>query len=186
MNTQTSPVSLRAKTDYVKTLGSFVATAEFKRVAGGNLVATWFVTGVTKANQLACLFTARIGLKATDESSAVSECDALAPRFFELAEWSIGLEGTAAIVITNEVMADVLQVHLRKQFEILLSKQQLTSMAIRAARAYELCKSFGYSKTTEAIANFESLPVSTIKRRLDNARNLGLIAKTRSQNAKED
>jgi hypothetical protein len=176
----------RAKIDYSIRAGELIASADLKRIGEGQLVATWFVTGLTRSGELACLFTARIGLSASDEVGALGECERIAPQILQIAKQSIGLEGAPSAAYTSEVLHTVLQFHLREQFSLFDGTQGRYSLATRVVRAYQLCKSFGYAKTTEAIAEFESVPVSTIKRRLDSARDAGLIPKQRGKNAEKD
>ena len=186
MTNKIRPFSLRAKSDFYSVSGNLVATADLKKVGEGSLLSTWVVTGVCPNGALACLFVGRFSLVARDEKSAIVECESIAPAVLELANRGTGLNGLANVNFSESVLTSVLMFHIDIQLKLSESRQEITSLAKRAARGFELCKSFGYSKYIELLSDIESVPVSTIKRRLDSARDAGLIPKQRGKNAKTD
>jgi hypothetical protein len=186
MQNKNSKISLRAKSDYHYVSGNLVATAEFKLMTDGSMLSTWVVTGVGTNGALACLFMGRFGLVARDEADAVAESESIAPIVLELANRGTGLNGLANVNLSEHVLTAVLMFHIDMQLKLSESRQEIASLAKRAARGFELCKSFGYSKYIELLSDIESVPVSTIKRRLDSARDAGLIPKQRGRNAKTD
>jgi hypothetical protein len=186
MNNKNREISLRAKSDYHYVSGNLVATAEFKLMTDGSMLSTWVVTGVGTNGALACLFMGRFGLVARDEAGAVAESESIAPIVLELANRGTGLNGMVNVNFSENVFTEVLMFHIEMQLNLSTSRQELTSLAKRAARSFELCKSFGYAKYIELLAYMESVPVTTIKKRIDNARDLGLIPKQRGRNAETD
>jgi DNA-binding transcriptional ArsR family regulator len=69
--------------------------------------------------------------------------------------------------------------HLRLLDEASLLGDRQAELSVRTSRQYELCKSFGITTAVQLISDFEQVPISTIRRRLSKARDLGLIIKTR-------
>ena len=69
--------------------------------------------------------------------------------------------------------------HMRLLDQAFLLGSANSALSVRTSRQYELCRSFGVTSAVQFIADFENVPISTIRRRLSKARDLGYIPKTR-------
>lgn len=180
MNEIEKPFLLRAKSDFEYQDNGLLFTAELKARVTGTMTVDWFASGLDPQGNLRCFLTTRISCSAMNEPEAHKQIEAMLPAIVSLAQLartSNGLSQASRNEIVLQSVEKTIALHLSKHLAKLDSEGMIPSAAARTAIETAFCKSVGLTKYVEFLARFEGVPISTIRRRLDNARTLGLIPK---------
>jgi DNA-binding transcriptional ArsR family regulator len=180
MNKLKQARSPRALYDLELIEGTVVAVVELKRVEGV-MASHWWVSGLTEGGNASLLLQLQTGLTSLDEKGALEECQQMKPIILKLARKSAIAGGLKSALTLPEALdrTAFALAHLRLLDEASLLGDRQAELSVRTSRQYELCKSFGITTAVQLISDFEQVPISTIRRRLSKARDLGLIIKTR-------
>lgn len=172
--------SPRALYDLELIEGSVVAVVELKLIEGV-MVSHWWVSGLTSNQNISLLLQLQTGLKSSNEKDALVECKQIKPLILELARNSASAGGLKTALVLPDAMNRIAfaRAHMRLLDQAFLLGSASSELSVRTSRQYELCRSFGVTSAVQFIADFEEVPISTIRRRLSKARDLGYIAKTR-------
>jgi hypothetical protein len=184
MNKLNQARSPRALYDLELIEGTVVGVVELKRVEGV-MASHWWVSGLTEGGNASLLLQLQTGLTSLNEKEALAECQAMKPIILKLARKSAIAGGLKSALVLPEAVdrTAFALAHLRLLEQASLLGDRQSELSVRTSRQYELCKSFGITTAVQLISEFEQVPISTIRRRLSKARDLGLIIKTRKSRA---
>jgi hypothetical protein len=164
--------------DFIASAMGLVVSVELK-AANKRLESFWLVSAKRSDDVLELVLDLRLPLGGVNEDEALEECQSILTSFIE----PLGRQfmdsasfGEAPDRGTHEQRQLAIVAHLRQHdsFQLLGHKDDLYP---RTAKEYNFVKSFGLGTAVSAIAAFESVPSSTITRRLSRARDAGLVAK---------
>jgi hypothetical protein len=184
MNKLNQARSPRALYDLELIEGTVVGVVELKRVEGV-MASHWWVSGLTEGGNASLLLQLQTGLTSLNEKEALAECQAMKPIILKLARKSAIAGGLKSALVLPEALdrTAFALAHMRLLEQASLLGDRQSELSVRTSRQYELCKSFGITTAVQLISEFEQVPISTIRRRLSKARDLGLIIKTRKSRA---
>ncbi len=170
--------SVKKGPDFIASAMGLVISVELK-AANKRLESYWLVSAKRSDDVLELVLDLRLPLGAVNEDEALKECQSILTSFIEpLGRQFMGSSsfGEAPDRRSHEQRQAAIVAHLGKHdsFQLLGHKDDLYP---RTAREYNFVKSFGLGTAVAAIAAFESVPSSTITRRLSRARDAGLVAK---------
>jgi len=142
----------------------------------------WWLSGLTVQGRASLLLQAQTALPASTEREALPQARELLAPLLKIARKS--MEGGG---IKTELLLP--QVSTRQSFALahlrLLDSQGLLGapddIYVRASRQYQLCDSLGVSNLVETIAAFENAPLSATRKRIQRAREAGLLERRREQ-----
>ena len=159
-------------------LEDIAIVAELK-VVDGVVASQWWVTGLTKRGTLALLLQLQLGLEGKDEAEARAACEALVPTISKLAKSSASAGGlNAPLVLPHALRKEQFALtHLQLLDVAGVIKNASVELAQQTALQYQLCNALGVTKKVELLAEFLAVPVSTVRRRLARARDLGFLVK---------
>jgi hypothetical protein len=148
----------------------------------GYFAAQWWVTGVVSSGQVRLLTEGQCSLPGVDLEYAVAELEGLADYILRIARLSASANGLNATEETSTpaFRGELAKFHIRELTNSGLIPRPGSELSYRTARQYEICKSLGVTNLVELIADYEMVPVSTIRRRIAKSRDIGLIPKTRT------
>jgi len=172
--------SPRALYDFELIEGNIVAVVELKQI-DGVMASYWWVSGLTEGGNVSLLLQLQTGLTALGEREALVECQQMDKMVIELSRNSAKAGGLKTALVLPEAInrTAFAMAHMRLLDEASLLGDRRSELSTRTARQYELCKSFGITTVVQVISDFENVPISTIRRRLSKARDLGFIIKIR-------
>ncbi len=171
---------LTAKPDFEFLDDGLLVTAELKSLASGTMSVDWLVSGLDPFGGLRCFLTTRVSCSAMNEAEAQNQIRQMLPAILSLAtlaRTSSGLTQASRNDIVVQGIEQVIAIHLAKHLASLEAEGAVHTAAARTALEAAFCKSVGLTKYVDFLARFEGVPVTTVRRRLDNARTLGLIPK---------
>lgn len=171
---------LRAKSDFEFQQDDLYFTAELKSRASGTMTVDWLASGVDPEGNLRCFLTARVSCAAMNETDAQTQIQLMLPAIVslsKLAQTSGGLTQASRNEIAVQGIEQTIAIHLTKHLANLEVAGLIRTAAAKTAIETAFCKSVGLTKYVDFLARFEGVPVTTIRRRLDNARTLGLVPK---------
>ena len=164
--------------DFIASAMGLVISVELK-ASNKRLESYWLVSAKRSDDVLEFVLDLRVPLGAVTEDEALKICQSILTSFIE----PLGRQfmdsasfGEAPDRLSHDQRQAAIVAHLGKHdsFQLLGHKDDLYP---RTAREYNFVKSFGLGTAVSAIAAFESVPSSTITRRLSRARDAGLVAK---------
>lgn len=164
--------------DFVASAAGLVVSVDLK-AANKRLESYWLVSAKRSDEVLELVLDLRVPLGASNEDMALDECQAILTSFIEplgrqfMSSASFG-EAPDRRTHEEKQMAIVAHLSHHDRYQQLGHKDDLYP---RTAKEYSFVKSFGLGTAVSAIAAFESVPSSTITRRLSRARDAGLVAK---------
>lgn len=187
MNKLNQARSPRALYDLELIEGTVVGVVELKRVEGV-MASHWWVSGLTEGGNASLLLQLQTGLTSQNEKEALAECQAMKPMILKLARKSAIAGGLKSALVLPEAVdrTAFALAHMRLLEQASLLGDRQSELSVRTSRQYELCKSFGITTAVQLISDFEEVPISTIRRRLSKARDMGLIKKTRKVGGREN
>ena len=164
--------------DFVASAMGLVVSVDLK-AANKRLESYWLVSALRSDEVLELVLDLRVPLVAINEDEALKECQAHLSAFIEpLGRQLMGSEsfGEAPDRRTHDEQQAAIVAHLthHDRFQLLGHREDLYP---RTAKEYNFVKSFGLGTAVAAMASFESVPSSTITRRLSRARDAGLVVK---------
>ncbi len=160
-----------AKADFIWDSSGLVLTAEFKSISD-QMQVEWVITGFTDEGTLAVLFQARFAIPCENEKEAIDFCNV---KKHELLSFYAGLNSKIGLALSPNMdifeRESICAAHLITHLES-IPKSELN---VRTLRQYQLCKSLGITKYVEFLSRMERVPISTIRKRLDKCRELGML-----------
>jgi hypothetical protein len=171
---------LTTRSDFEFQAEGLFFTAEVKTRAGASSSVDWLASGLDPEGNLRCFLTTRVGCAAMNENDALNQINLMLPAVIALATLARSSNGLSQASRNEIVVQDLertIAVHLTNHLGNLDSKDSPITVASRTALQTAFCKSVGLTKYVDFLARFETVPITTIRRRLDNARTLGLIPK---------
>lgn len=171
---------LTAKSDFEFQEGGLFLTAELKTRTTGTMTVDWLASGLDPEGYLRCFLTTRVSCAAMNEAEARSQINLMLPAIVSLAtlaQTSSGLTQASRNEMLVQGIEQTIANHLTKHLDHLDAEGVVSTAAAKTAFETAFCKSVGLTKYVDFLARFEGVPVTTIRRRLDNARTLGLIPK---------
>lgn len=172
-----------ARFDYQAVDDGKVATVELKR-GDSAITSYWWVTGLNAAGELVNLYQMQLALPSLPEESINLLIEAMLKDYaFPLAHIASRTKGHQEVVqIFDPRFREKLALaHLEIHDELENLGDSSDSVLTRSARQYQLVESLGVGKLVEVLATFEGVSIHTMRRRLERARNEGLIAKRRDE-----
>ncbi len=160
-----------AKADFIWSSSGLVLTGEFKSVSG-QMQVECVITGLTDAGSLAVLLQTRFAIPCANEKEAIAFCNT---KKQELLSFYLGLNAKLGLALSPNTdifeRESICAVHLIAHMESFSNAE----LNVRTLRQYQLCKSLGITKYVEFLSRLENVPISTIRKRLDKCRELGML-----------
>lgn len=160
--------------------GKMVATVQLRQTVEG-FSATWWVSGPGELWMLRLLLELQMQITTQDLATAIKRCELLVDQhIFQLATYSSLSGGLRSLApenspeLRNALAVKHLEAH--KKLENFLPS---LGDAFSTIQLYMVAKGFGVKSPVNFVANYLSLPTSTINRRLARARDKGQVAKER-------
>jgi hypothetical protein len=173
--------------DFQQEFDGMVATVELKKFEG-NVTSYWWVSGLNQAGELVNLYQMQLALPRLTEKALEPLVEAMLKDFaFPLAHIASKATGQQSNVqLFDPHFRDSLALaHLRLHDQMGNLDGVDSSVLSRTARAYQLVDSLGVSKAVELLASYENITIHTMRRRLERARNEGLITKKRDERTQQ-
>lgn len=162
--------------------GDVVGVAEVK-MQEGRAVSYWWLSGLTADNRMSLLVQVQIGVSGATGIEAEQNAYQFVKPLVAIAKTSAQSGGIRAELMLPEVSK-------RQSFAlgnlVLIEKLGLlgdgkSEIYVRTAREYQLCESFGVTNSVETLSAFEEVPTTTIRKRIERARELGLLERRREK-----
>lgn len=179
-------ISLKDKSlfDLEYTGKGVVGLCELKYREGG-VQCFWWLSGLTQEGKATLLLQAQTALAASSEKDALPQARELVAPLLKIARKSIEGGGIKTELLLPEISKrqSFALAHLR-----LLDSQGLLGaredIYVRTSRQYQMCDSLGVNNLVETIAAFEGAPLSATRKRIQRAREAGLLERRREQGPK--
>lgn len=155
-------------------------TAELKMRSDSTVTVNWLASGLDVEKTLRALLTLRISCAAMNEKDALDEVERMLPSVTQLASIARATQGLMLPTREGSDVQDfeiIAATHLRYHLAELAGVGAVQGAAERTAIEAAFCKSVGLTKFIDFLARFEGVPITTIRRRMDKARTLGLVQK---------
>lgn len=167
--------------DLTYTQGGLVTTGELKG-SSGDFVGYWWTSGLNASGQLVLLGEHQISWPANGLAPEISASSIYEEHVFPLASAASQAKGTATLTPVYEpaFRAALLTEHLSIHRELGTYSDEKDGAFGSIAKQYQLAESFIAATTVEFLAAWNELPASTIRKRLERARQAGLIARRQS------
>ncbi len=169
-----------AKPDLTFASNGIFFTAELKMRSDSTVTVQWLASGLDVEKSLRAFLTLRISCAAMNEKDALDQVERMLPSVTQLASIARASQGLMSATREGSDVQDfeiIVATHLRYHLTELSSAGSAQGAAERTALEAAFCKSVGLTKFIDFLARFEGVPITTIRRRMDNARTLGLVPK---------
>lgn len=168
--------------DLLQRVGGNVVTVELKKQPDG-FDSYWWITGLNASQRLVTLLQMQVYVPGQNESDVITKCEQiLAEHAMPIASLAASSNGQMMMqpLLSPEFRSKLLSAHmtLHEQGGSLGAEDE--GIVLRVARQHQLATSLGATSVHEFIAAYDSIPVSTVKKRLERARVAGLIGVSRS------
>lgn len=162
--------------DFTSTQSGKHTTGEFKRLEGG-FIGYWWTSGLNANNQLSLLCELQVAWGTPDKLPEESAEEIYRNYVVPLADLASGVRTTLdlAPVFGPLFRAGLLTDHLAAHRRLNSYSDQTDGLVGSIAKQYQLADSLGASTSIEFLAEWNGVPVSTIKKRIERARLEGLI-----------
>ena len=184
MSRTSTPHTPNARFDYLVVSDGKAATVELKR-AGDGLTSYWWVTGLNASGKLVNLYQMQLSLPSLSEKDLGPLIQAMLTDFaFPLAHIASksNTSSVGAQLFEPQFRQKLASAHLEIHDELGNLGDANDGVLLRTAREFELADSLGVSTVVEFLASYEQIPINTMRRRIERARNERLIAKKRDEN----
>lgn len=164
------------------TEGDVVGVAEVK-IQHGRAVSYWWLSGLTSDNRLSLLLQVQIGVSGITGIEAEKNAHQFIKPLVAIAKTSALAGGIKAELMLPEVSKrqDFALGNLALIEQLGLLGDSKSELYVRTARQYQLCESFGVTNSVETLSAFEEVPTTTIRKRIERARELGLLERRRDK-----
>ena len=180
MKDEKQTCSPKALYDFEQVTDGMAIVVEFK-LQGGCIASQWWVTGLNAMGDVALLLQMQLGLQGLDEQEAAKSCQEILSSVVALAKSSASAGGLNSPLVLPPTWskAQFALAHLRLLSVAGVINNSGGELAQATALQYQLCNALGVTKQVEVMAEFLGVPVSTVRRRLAKARDLGYLQKRR-------
>jgi hypothetical protein len=180
MKDEKQTCSPKALYDFELVTNGMAIVVEFK-MFGGGIASQWWVTGLNSTGDVALLLQMQLGLSGNSEEDATMSCEEILPSVVALAKSSASAGGLNSPLVLPPTWskAQFALAHLRLLGVAGVINNSGGELAQATALQYQLCNALGITKQVELMAEFLGVPVSTVRRRLAKARDLGYLQKRR-------
>lgn len=161
--------------------GGLVTIGELKG-STGDFVSYWWTSGLNALGQLVLLGEHQISWPADGLVAEISARSMYEEHVLPLANTASRAKGTPTLtpVYDPAFRAALLTEHLSIHRELGTYSDEKDGVFGSIAKQYQLAESFIAATTVEFLAAWNELPASTIRKRLERARQAGLIARRQS------
>ena len=175
MENEKQTCSPKALYDFEQVTEGMAIVVEFK-LQGGGIASQWWVTGLNAMGDVALLLQMQLELAGNSEEEATISCEQILPSVVALARSSASAGGLSSPLVLPPTWSksQFALAHLRLLSVAGVINNSGGELAQATALQYQLCNALGITKQVELMAEFLRVPVSTVRRRLAKARDLGL------------
>lgn len=158
-----------------------ITTAEFKKVEGG-YASYWWVSGLNASGELVLLVELQLSLPNKESNPEGIGLEVYRSHVSPIAEMASRVLDPMTLTPVYEpgFRLGLLTEHLRQHREIRTYSDETDGVVASLAKQYQLASTFGLSTAIEYLADWNKVPVSTIKKRLERARLQGLVRRKRT------
>lgn len=158
-----------------------ITTAEFKRTEGG-YASYWWVSGLNASGELVLLVELQLSLPNNESSPEEIGLEVYQRHVSPIAEMASRVLDPMSLTPVYEPSFRIalLTEHLRQHRDIGNYSDETDGVVASLAKQYQLASTFGLSTAIEYLAEWNKVPVSTIKKRLERARLQGLVRRKRA------
>lgn len=158
-----------------------VTIAEFKQT-GQAIMSYWWVSGLNASGELVLLVELQLSLPTAKWKPEEFGLEVYRNHINPLAELASQVMEPLALTSLYELgfRTALLTEHLRIHRDLGNFSDEGDGVVASLAKQYQLASSFGLSTAIEFLADWNEVPVSTIKKRLERARLQGLVRRKRS------
>lgn len=158
-----------------------VTIAEFKQI-GEALTSYWWTSGLNASGELVLLAELQLSLPTNESQPEEVGLEVYRHHVSPLAAMASKVAGPVTLTPVYEIgfRTALLTEHLRQHRELGNYSDEEDGYVASLAKQYQLTSSFGLSTAIEFLAEWNEVPVSTIKKRLERARLQGLVRRKRT------
>jgi hypothetical protein len=153
------------------------------KMRGGTVSCYWWLSGLTKSGRASLILQLQTSLPAKTQKIALEQARGLLRPLLKVATVSLESRGLTADLVLPELSERraFAIAHLRLMNSVGLLGTDEDGIYVRTSRQYQLCESLGVTNVVDAIAEFEGVPLSTVRKRIQRSREAGILERKREQ-----
>jgi hypothetical protein len=153
------------------------------KMRGDTVSCYWWLSGLTKSGNASLILQLQTSLPAKTQKIALEQARGLLRPLLKVATVSLESKGLKADLLLPELSERraFAIAHLRLMNSVGLLGTDEDGIYVRTSRQYQLCESLGVTNVVEAIAEFEGVPLSTVRKRIQRSREAGILERKREQ-----
>lgn len=159
-----------------------VGVCELK-TRGGTVSCYWWLSGLTSSGNASLVLQIQTSLPAKNQKNAIEQASGLLRPLLKIAKVSLESRGLKADLLLPELSERraFAIAHLRLMNSVGLLGSTEDGIYVKTSRQYQLCESLGVSNVVETIAEFEGVPLSTVRKRIQRSREAGILERKREK-----
>jgi hypothetical protein len=176
--------SLREKSRFdIEYVGKDVVGICEIKMRGGTASCYWWLSGLTTSGNVSLILQLQTSLPAKTQKIALEQAQDLLRPLLKVAKLALAGRGLRADLLLPELSRRkaFAIAHLRLLDSVGLLGDNEDGIYVRTSREYQLCESLGVTNVVETIAEFEGVPLSTIRKRIQRSREAGILERKREQ-----
>jgi hypothetical protein len=153
------------------------------KMRGGTVSCYWWLSGLTMSGNASLILQLQTSLPAKTQKVALEQAEELLRPLLRVAKVSLAGSGLKADLLLPELSKRkaFAIAHLRLMDSVGLLGKEVDGIYVRTSRQYQLCESLGVTNVVETISEFEAVPLSTVRKRIQRSREAGILERKREQ-----